>query len=473
MTQRALVISRDLVNELKRLAVLASKGDEDLEKARKRYLRAGEAVVSTSSQFAIALYDFALRYADQPKLIDAKLDELGIQYKRTSSVYVKISRLAFDDARDSNGEVSRTRVSRYASIIEAAHSAGRTADEFKKSIERGVTQALRKLRDFGKAAEDNTVELGREIASSLIGKRTFAIDQIPLPANAAEGDDVELVARVEGGKLVVYGVLPLSVSNVRNVLSKLGTPSKAEADNAGSVLPDMLRAIKLVTGSKNAEDKALYDVQGDVVRFAVFGANSDAVLTAPASLGIFGSGNLTLKVGEWRRTIETINPLRKQIAAVSAENGKITVQFNENAVPDVDAWFEANGKLKKIGVSDGSTLNIDVKASNVEHDYLTALKWSDAVSLTEKELKPLLDFKPTKKHVAIAAVAGVLKPTASDKLMQDHINLGRKSLSAVQGAAKKMLRLSKELEVERADGYMRMTAKYDDGFELSLIVPAA
>lgn len=44
MTQRALVISKDLVNELKRLAALASKDDEALDEARKRYVRAGTAV---------------------------------------------------------------------------------------------------------------------------------------------------------------------------------------------------------------------------------------------------------------------------------------------------------------------------------------------------------------------------------------------------------------------------------------------
>lgn len=473
MAVGALIISKDIVNELKRLAVLASKDDEALEDARKRYVRAGEAVVSTSSAFAIALYDFALRYADQPELVDAKLDELGIQYKRTSSVYVKISRLAFDDVRDSKGEVSRTRVSRYASIIEAAHVAGQTADDFKKSVERGVTQALRKLRDFGKAAEDNSVELGREIASSLIGKRTFAIDQIPLPANAAEGDDVELVARVEGGKLVVYGVLPPSVSNVRNVLSRLGAPSRTETGQLGIMLPDMLRAIKLVTDTNDSDCKAIYDVQGERVRFAVFGSNADAVITAPVAQASFGSYVLALKVSEWRRIIETLNPVRKQIAAVTVDNGQIAVQFDDQVLPDVDSWFEANGKPKKIGVSDGALLNIEATPIEIEHDYVAELNWTNVISVSEKTIKPLLDFKPSKKHVAIAVVAGSLKPTASDKLLQDHINLGRKALSAVQGAAKKMLRLSNELQVERAEGYMRMTAKYDKGLELSLIVPAA
>jgi hypothetical protein len=472
MTQQALVISKDLVNELKRLAVLASKDDVALEEARMRYVRAGEGAVSTSSTFAIALYDFALRYADQPRLVEAKLDEMGIQYKRSSSVYVKIARLAFDDTRDSKGEVSRTRVSRYASIIEAAHAAGRTADEFKKSVERGITQALRKLRDFGKAKDDSSIELGREIASSLVGKRTFAIEQFPLPENVTEGDDVELIARVEGGKLVVYGVLPPDVSNVRSVLSKLGTPSRTEAGQLGKLLPDMLRSIKLVTGSQDADAKALYDVQGGLVRFAVFGSKADALLVAPANLASFGMGALTLEVGEWRRIIETLNPLRNQIAAVSVEGGQIGVQFDEQAVPDLDNWFEKNGKPKKIGISDGAALHIEVQESKVEHDYLSELKWTDAVSVTEKEIKPLLDFKPTKKLVAIAFASAKLQPTASDKPLKDHINLGRKTLSVVQGAVKKMLRLCNELQVDRADGYMRMKAKYDDGIELSLVVQA-
>jgi hypothetical protein len=473
MAERALVISKDLVNELKRLAALASKDDDALEDARKRYLRAGTAVVSSSSTFAVALYDFALRYADQPDLVDAKLDELGIQYKRTSSVYVKIARLAFDDVRDEKGEVSRTRVSRYASIIEAAHTAGQTAHDFREIIERGVTQALRKLRNFGKAPESDAIELGREIASSLVNKRTFAIEQFPLPENAAEGDDVELLARVKGGKLVVYGVLPPSVSNVRNVLSKLGAPSKTEASQLGQLLPDMLRAIKLVTGSKATDKLARYNIQGDCVRFAVYGMGADAVLTAPLGLNCFGADSLTLKVSDWRRIIETLSPLRKHLRAVNVKGAQMAVEIDESAVPDIDKWFEESGKAKKIGVSDGASLNVVLDAQEIEQDYLVGLNWQSAVTVTQDQITPLLSFKPTKKLVAVPLAAGVLKPAATDKALKDHVNLGRKALSALQGAAKKMLRLSPELILDRADGYMRVTSKYDDGLELSLIVPAA
>lgn len=473
MAQRALVISRDLVTELKRLAALASKDDEALEDARKRYVRAGTAVVSSSSTFAIALYDFALRYADRPDLVDAKLDELGIQFKRTSSVYVKISRLAFDDVRDANGEVSRTRVSRYASIIEAAHTAGQTADDFRAIIERGVTQALRKLRNFGKAPESDAIELGREIASGLVGKRTFALEQFPLPDSASEGDDVELLARVEGGKLVVYGVLPPSVSNVRNVLSKLGAPPRTEAVQLGHLLPDMLRTIKLVTGSKTTDKLARYDIHGDYVRFSVYGMGADAVLTAPLDLSCFGSDSLALKVSDWRRIIETLSPLRKQLRAVTVKGAQIVVEFDEGAVPDIDKWFEENRKAKKIGVSDGAALYIALDVKEIEQDYLAELNWQSAVTVSQDQFAPLLSFKPTKKLVAVPLAAGVLKPTATDKALKEHVNLGRKALSALQGAAKKMLRLSSELVLERADGYLRITSKYDDGLELSLIVPAA
>jgi len=145
MQQRALVISKDLVNELKSLAVLESKDDASFESARQRYEKTGQKLVSSSANLAIALYNFVLRYADQPTLVDDKLNELEIQFKNTSSVYVKIARLAFDDVRDENGNVSRTRVSRYASVIEAAHTQGLSSGVFKKTLEGGVTQALRKF----------------------------------------------------------------------------------------------------------------------------------------------------------------------------------------------------------------------------------------------------------------------------------------------------------------------------------------
>lgn len=472
MAQEALVISRDLVRELNRLAVVASKDDDALEDARKRFVRAGTAVVSSGSTFAVALYDFALRYADKSDLLDAKLDELGIQFKRTSSVYVKISRLAFNDVRDENGEVSRTRVSRYASIIEAAHTAGQTAEQFRAIIERGVTQALRRLRSFGQAPASDAIELGREIASELVGKRTFALEQFPLPDSAAEGDDVELLARVEGGKLVVYGVLPPSVSNVRSMLSKLGSPSGTDTEQLGILLPDMLRAIKLVTGSKAVGSLARYEIVGDRMRFSVFGIGADAVLTAPLDLSCFGACDLTLDVSEWRRIVETLTPLRKHLRSVTVTGAQIFVGFDESAVPDIDKWFEDSGKAKKIGVSDGAALEIDLDGKDIEQDYLVGLNWQNAVTVTQDQMALLLSFKPTKRQVAVPLASEVLKPTATDKPLKGHVNLGRKTLSTLKGATKKMHRLSSELCLEHADGYFRVTSKYDNCLELSLIVPA-
>lgn len=472
MSQRALVIAKDLVNELKRLALLASKDDSAFEKARQQYEQAGQTLVSSSSSFAVALYDFALRYAGQPDLVEAKLHELGIQFKRSSTVYVKIARLAFDDTRDEKGEVSRTRVSRYAGIIEAAHAQGLTSVQFKKAVERGVTQAMRKFNTPSQKPAFDAVELGRELVSALAGKQTFAIEHFPLPEDAAEGDDVELLARVEDGKLVVYGMLPSNLSNVRGVLSKLGTQDVIEGLRSVQMLPELLRAIKLVTGTKDVSCLARLSVQGNQVHFAVLGPAASVVLVAPIEMNVFERDSIVLKVGDWRRIVETLNPLRKQIISVSSSASEIAVQFDEKHVPEVDKWFEANGKAKRIGVSTGSTLKIAVEELDFENGSLADLVWKDAVAHKREEIAPLLDFKLARKLVSFPQEAGTLKPSVADKALKDNINLGRKAFSAVQGALSKMLRLSDVITVDTAEGHVRFSCSYDKDYQLSFVVRA-
>lgn len=473
MTQRALAISKDIVNELKRLAVLASKDDSFFDEARLQYERAGQMLVSSSSKLAVALYDFTLRYADQENLVEAKLTEHGVQFKRTSSVYVKIARLAFDDVKDEKGEVSRTRVSRYASIIQSAHAKGYTAAQFKKSVENGVTQALRKFSSADRAVSNDAVALGRELASSLAGKLTFQIDQFPLPENAAEGDDVELLARVEGGKLVVYGILPQNVSNVRGVLSRLGAREVTEALHAAQLLPELQRAIKLVSGKKDGSCKASYAAQVDQVRFSVFGPSASAVLVAPIEMNIFAGTGQVLKLDDWVRILETLAPLRKHITAVSSNANDLLVQLDEHQVPELTKWIEQNKKVIRIGKAVGSTLQILLEQQELGEDGFAGLTWDTAAVYSSDEIKPLLDFRLSKKLVSFRPQAGAVLPVASEKAQKDHINLGRKALSSTQAAIRKMLRLSHVIAVERADTHVRFSCTYGKGLQLSFVIGMA
>lgn len=470
MEQPALVISKDIVTELKRLASLASKDDIAFEQARIKYEKSGQTLVSSSSALAVALYDFSLRYASQPDLVDAKLHELGIQFKSTSSVYVKIARLAFDDVRDENGEVSRTRVSRYAGIIEAAHASGLTTEQFTKTVERGVTQAMRRFNSATKQVETDAIENGRALASELVGKQTFAIDHFPLPDNAAEGDDVELIARVEGGKLVVYGMLPSSPSNVRGLLSKLGAPVAEDGVQIGRLIPELLRAIKLVTGTKDTACSATYSINGEYVQFVVFGANATAVFMAPMDYNIFGTEPIVLPVADWRRIFNTLNPIRKHIASTTVNGLNWLINLDEDAVPDVDVWFEQNAKAKMIGVGKGSTLEIEIEAKEAEQLYLESSEWGKAAHFNPESFAVFSDFKSSKKTINLQLQADVLILGFSDKPLKGQLNLDRKTFAAAQPATKKMLRLSPELVMDQIDGYLRFSCMYDKAYQLSLIV---
>ena|GEM_PF-2439757 len=310
------------------------------------------------------------------------------------------------------------------------------------------------------------------MASELAGKQTFTIDQFPLPDNAAEGDDVELLARVEDGKLVVYGLLPSNVSNVRGVLSKLGAKNKADDLKLSEVVPELLRTIKLVTSVSDAECLAAYQPHDDHLSFTVFGPKAKAVFTAPKESGMFGSNPITLRVDQWRRITETLNPLRKHIVSISSDDTQISVEFDEQAVPDVNKWLEENGKAKQIGIGSGSSLDITVDAQTSETDELASLEWTDGVSCSKEDFELLLNFKPSKKYIAFALKDGAVKPVASDKALKDHVNLTRKSFSVVRAAIKKMQRLSPKLTAYQADGYLRLSCSYSECYQLSFVVPA-
>ncbi|MEJ1937185.1 hypothetical protein WDZ92_43885 [Nostoc sp. NIES-2111] len=105
---KALVIPKDVLNELRRLAVEAERNAALHDEAQKRYLKAGSDDIATSAKLAILLYDFTLKYASNPSLITAKLDELGLQYKKGTLVYYHICRLAVADVDDADtGRTSR------------------------------------------------------------------------------------------------------------------------------------------------------------------------------------------------------------------------------------------------------------------------------------------------------------------------------------------------------------------------------
>ena len=453
------------------MAVVASKDDEAYDEAVRRHDRALKATISSSAELAIALYNFALRYAEQPGLINAKLKELGIQSKRDTSVYGKIARLAFDDLSDPDAQVSHPRISRYAQLIEAAHNGGMSADDFKKLVAIGVTKARERLLGAPQQPSNDVLEQGRGIVSGLLENRTFPIDQLPLPSNVNEGDDVELLARVEGGKLVVYGVVPNNLSNAQAVLKKL-VSQQPGAPKIGDILPELLLTLKLVTAQKDADCIATYVVSGDQITFTVTGPKAVAWMIAPATMDFIGGQSLALKAEDWRRLLNTLNPIRKHIQSVSFDGAKMQVDVNEKEVPEINKWFEKARKAISIGKAKGNSLEIGLD-QHVEGDtVLKSSGWKGATSFTEDALKPLLEFKPAKQYVSFSIADSPLAPTSSAKPIAGNQNIVRVNLSILKSAAKKFLRWGESVTLDHIDEHLRISVQRDSGVDVAVIVKA-
>ncbi|SDG53467.1 hypothetical protein [Pelagibacterium luteolum] len=178
--QRALVISKDRFNDLKKLARAAVADERSHLAARHKADAATLRATRSTAEFGKALYAFTLDYAANPALVDAKLKEVGATVKSTTSVYQRIARLAFDDVRDDNGAVQRSQVQKYGELIELAHLANATAAEFASAIEVSMTRVRERFGYSGPKNKDEKLELGKSIATDITGSDAKTVIEVEL-----------------------------------------------------------------------------------------------------------------------------------------------------------------------------------------------------------------------------------------------------------------------------------------------------
>lgn len=464
---KALVIPKDVLNELRRLAVEAERNAKQHDEARLRYLKAGTDDINTSAQLATLLYDFTLKYASSPTLITDKLNELGLQYKSGTSVYYHICRLAFADV----DEADTGRMSRYAKVIADAHSRGLSATDFRKSVSNGITNALKRLGAAAGLAPTKITDAGRSVASSYLAKQEYTLGRVDLGDLAKDGDDVQLVARYEGGKLIVYGVIPPSVAQATTALAKLGRDTQPNPQQRFELLPEMLKAIKLVTNASDGEATATFSVAGNKVHFIVEAAKGTAIVTANSEYDLFGR-NLTLPVTTWGRILQTLIPARKKLVELAYDGKTIAASMDEGQTGSISEWYVSKEKPIMIGEAAGHTLTMEVK-SHKPHNELPGGRETQLNEYSDKQLESFLKFKPSKSIVALDLAGSAAKASASATAVDDKANLTKRDFNMLRAAVKKMLRWDRHISFSKTKGSLIATAQLEKGKSVQLVVGLA
>lgn len=467
-TPKPLVVSKDLVKELQRLAAVSSQDDDTQKAAWLRYEKAAHQALSSTGEFSVALYNFTLAYAETPQLIEAKLNELGIQYKSTSNYYNHISRLVFVNLPD--GGPKRERESFYAGLMEKAHKERMSAKDFEKLVANGVTKAAKKLglRSTPKPTK-KMLDNAREIASKFMNDKTVKLAGATLAEEVAEGSELQLLARYEKGSIVVYGVIPPHLTNTEAVLTKLIASTTKPEKHKYDVLRDMLSVIKLVT--KVSDDKALasYRVKDGKVYFIIAGKRGTAVLTASSDLDLFHR-DITLNVFDWARMISTLVLLRKHISSIESSDTEIVVSTDQLAIPDIHTWVAEKNHVLPIGKASGSTLLYEL---NFHKDHLEepSRRWDALGSIAAEKVENAFKFKPSKKYATIAfSDDGTLKLGSLARLADGQTHLTASSYRQLKAACAKLKGWGSELIFDKKKNQLRVSVSIDDHVTSSLLV---
>lgn len=473
MKSPAPIISKDLVNELKSLAVQAVSDDASFEAAHEKFVVAGTRLSSSAASFAAALYDFALRYAGQPALVNDKLRDLGITFK-SPSVCQCISRLAFDDVPGKDTDAIRQKTWRYGRLIELAYEQGKSADDFKKLVNKSIASAMQKL---GAAPKDTStaIDLGRQHASKLFANQSVPLATFALPSSIElkDGDDIELLAKFEGGQLVVYGLVPPSMGNPAAVLSKIGAPLLPKKKAPLALLPDLQRALKLATSDKDEKSLATYDVREERLHFTIATGAATVVLSASSDFDFLSGNTLTLTVADWGRVFASLTPLAKIISNVSFDGKTLVATAKDDATTNLGRWYEDNGKVITIGKAIDTALHIPLKGEPAGTHVVESSAWQHATTLNKEGLKSLLTFKPTEAVATFKLGTKTLAVKSSPKLGAGQVNLKRKQLSLLKKASAKLLRLSPEVTLDSVDTQLRISALAANGILYMLMIETA
>lgn len=466
-TPKPLVVSKDLVKELQRLAVLSSQDDDARKAAWQRYEKATHQALSSTSEFSVALYKFTLAHAETPQLIEAKLNELGIQYKSTSTYYNHISRLVFANLPD--GGAKRERESFYAGLMEKAHKEGTSVADFEKLVANGVTNAAKKLglRSRPKTTK-KMLDNAREIASRFMNDKTVKLTGATLAEDVEEGSELQLLARYEKGAIVVYGVIPPHLSNTEAVLTKLIASTTKPEKHKYDVLREMLAVIKLVTKVSDEKAIASYRVKDGKCHFIVAGARGTAVLTASSDFDVF-QRDITLTVFDWARMISTLVLLQKHISSVDASDTEIVVSVNPLAIPDIHNWLTEKKQVLALGKASGTTLLFELNFKK-EHLEEPSRRWDTLGSVAADKMEHAFKFKPTKKYATIAFNDGSVKFGSLARVSDGYIHLSKSSYRQLKAACVKMKGMGSELRFEARKNQLRVSVSVDDAITSSLLV---
>ncbi|WP_417796032.1 hypothetical protein [Terasakiella pusilla] len=184
-----------------------------------RYEIAATNKLSADKQLALALFDVAS--SNDEKTVNQTCSNLGLNSKKGTSVFYKIARIAFHKANEdlNTPKENRPQISKYATVLKGAFHQKLTRDEFEKQLKDGFDKALKSLR---RALKGNDLDTSNgDVEKKALDHISADFGHYEIDAKVADLEDgnyVELVGRVENGKLVVYGVLPKKSNEVKEAV---------------------------------------------------------------------------------------------------------------------------------------------------------------------------------------------------------------------------------------------------------------
>jgi hypothetical protein len=170
-------VTRNRLNNLHQLAKNVVSIDKDYEYAV--YAKA-----NSDAEFAVALYKFALEFYGYEAAIDNALAARNLKSKLTTSYFYKVSRLAFfpthNDIEETEVDENRPQISKYAALIEGAHTQEYDLKKFKAKIDESMMDAIEYFRrSIGKPSSqtqlstDDLVNLGKSLLANNFPPKTI------------------------------------------------------------------------------------------------------------------------------------------------------------------------------------------------------------------------------------------------------------------------------------------------------------
>lgn len=454
-------IPKDRINKLRELAAEASRSEANFEKAAKHLKTAGSSLVTAARELATQLYAIACDYWDQPQAIDAELNRLSLTVKATSSVYIRICRLAF-----ANEDTDRSRISRYANLIERAHKQRMSKDAFAKLASSGLKGALNKV--FAEII-DEPMQLGRREARKLLGGEQVFDAQ--LGPDVKDGTELQLLGRYEDGKIVLYGMVPPDLADPTLILKKIGGAKLSEARKLGDVFPEVLRTIKLAGSDKDTKLVGSYVVGRSTCQFVVESNGCIAELSLPKRLDFSSGTDVASSAKIWADVCKTVAIVGKKPleATFDGVNLKLSVGGLKGE-PLID-WL-AKKKKPTWGAVHDDTIVIPISPlSAVKTARVSRSK--GATEYDQQQMDVLLTYKPSATFTEIQFGADRIATRAVKSKSKTGNLVSRKSLRLLKDAARKLLSWSNgTVSASCVGGYVVLEASNRE-FAYSFSVPTA